>query len=223
MPKIWGLEEEGPFFSNGVLTLSEFYWTVDIDGEITNKELPIYSSHIWFKAKRSNKSIIVLKATSPSTIPKMIATAAITKDVCGANQACVLSKKFGYREKVMSKSLSVSLLNEVIFQTVSGEVRKFVADEHSGDKLSSQEDKFHKRDRSDIIREILAFIDSSDCTGITSIIYKCNLNYNSANKIIDQLISRQLIAILEHEKNKKSFTLTEKGRSFLRAVELLSG
>lgn len=223
MPKIWNLEEEGPFFANGVLTLSEFYWDIDLNSEIASKELPIDSFHIWFKAKRGDKSILILKATSPGNIPKIIATAAITKDVSGASYACVLSKRFGYREKVMSKSLSVLLLNEVIYQTISGEVRKFAADEHSGDKLFSQSDRFRKRDRTDIIREILSFIDSSDCTGITSIIYKCNLNYNSASKIVDHLISKQFIEIVEHDNNKKTFSLTEKGRSFLHAVELLTG
>lgn len=222
MNKIWNLDEEGPLFSDGVLTLSEFYWTFDLNGKIANKELPIDFTPMWFKAKRSNKTIVVLKASSPINIPKMIAAAAITKDISEADHAGVLTKKFGYKEKVISKSLSVLLLNEIVFHTISGEVKKFVADEHTSDRLYSMEDKARKRDRSDIIREILSFIDSSNCTGITSIIYKCNLNYNSANKIINKLISKQLIEIVEHENNKKSFIVTEKGKAFLNAVELIN-
>ena len=72
----------------------------------------------------------------------------------------------------------------------------------------------------EIMKDVLHFIRGQDCTGITSIIYKCNLNYNTALKMIDELIKKDYLQV-ENIENKKIFTVTNKGESFLETFASL--
>ena len=69
----------------------------------------------------------------------------------------------------------------------------------------------------EIMKDVLHFIRGSDCTGRTSIIYKCNLNYNTALKMIEELINKEYLKV-ETVENKKTFIVTGKGESFLEAI-----
>lgn len=79
-----------------------------------------------------------------------------------------------------------------------------------------------RRDRTKIVHDILELADSNVSFGITKIIYRCNLNYNSAQTIINDLIDRRLLEILNTNGAKKKFRITETGLSFLSDLKKLS-
>lgn len=79
-----------------------------------------------------------------------------------------------------------------------------------------------RRDRTKIVHDILELADSNGTLGITKIIYRCNLNYNSAQKIINDLVSRKLIEVMASSGIKKKFRITETGLTFLSDLKKLS-
>ena len=79
-----------------------------------------------------------------------------------------------------------------------------------------------RRDRTKIVHDILELADSNGTLGITKIIYRCNLNYNSAQKIINDLVSRKLIEVMSSSGIKKKFRITETGLTFLSDLKKLS-
>ncbi len=65
-----------------------------------------------------------------------------------------------------------------------------------------------------------SLLSSDACAGITSIIYKCNLNYNTALKTIDELLRKEYIKVELNDK-KREYLVTERGESFLETLATL--
>lgn len=73
-----------------------------------------------------------------------------------------------------------------------------------------------KRDRTKIIADIMQLL-STERNGITGIIYKCNLNYKSATRIINDLMEKKYVEIQKN--NEKSlYSLTPDGLEILKAI-----
>ena len=76
-----------------------------------------------------------------------------------------------------------------------------------------------KRDRTKIIADIMQLL-NSEKNGITGIIYKCNLNYNSATRIINDLLDKKYIE-LQKDDRKSFYSLTPDGREVLKVMNKL--
>ena len=68
-----------------------------------------------------------------------------------------------------------------------------------------------RRDHTKIIHDILALAKSSGEIGITKIIYKCNLNYRSALRAVNELLEGKLLAIGESAGAKQKYQITTEG------------
>ena len=79
-----------------------------------------------------------------------------------------------------------------------------------------------RRDRTKIVHDILELADSYGSLGITKIIYRCNLNYNSAQKIMNELLDRKLLETLPTGGVKNKFKITESGLHFLNDLKKLT-
>ncbi len=53
-----------------------------------------------------------------------------------------------------------------------------------------------KRDKYRIIRDILYFVSYQETVNKTRIVYKCNLNFKNANRILNELQKMELIGIM---------------------------
>lgn len=73
-----------------------------------------------------------------------------------------------------------------------------------------------KRDRTKIIADIMQLL-STERNGITGIIYKCNLNYKSATRIINDLMEKKYIE-MQKTNEKSLYSLTPDGREILKAI-----
>lgn len=78
--------------------------------------------------------------------------------------------------------------------------------------------KRRNRDRTKITQEILENVLYLRNASITQLIYKCNLNYKSAKTILNDLIKRDLVKIVNYESNGRRYELTDRGK---RALEKL--
>ncbi len=71
-----------------------------------------------------------------------------------------------------------------------------------------------KRDKYRIIRDILYFVSYQEMVNKTRIVYKCNLNFKNANRILNELQRMELLGIMISGKTSNYF-VTEKGLDFL--------
>ena len=216
--KIFGLiDDKIPLISNGNLSLSEYYWEMfpnnrtSLNGDLGD------SYELKFVSKTDSHVLLVFNSSEIGDVVRIIATAAVVRDMSNARYACVLASSFGYKEKVLAKSLSVYLVSSIDYIHIDGTIRKIKNDKLPIKPKERHEEHPKKRQKMEIMKDVLHFIRGSDCTGITSIIYRCNLNYNTALKMIEELIHKEYLKV-ETVENKKTFIVTGKGESFLEAI-----
>ena len=79
-----------------------------------------------------------------------------------------------------------------------------------------------KRDRLEIIRDILDLLRiKGDKVRPTHIMYKANLSHQMLTDYINELKEKDLIEEKKDKKNKKIFTLTQKGFKFLEDYSMI--
>lgn len=81
-----------------------------------------------------------------------------------------------------------------------------------------------KRERLEVIRDILKAIMSNKNIKPTRLLYASNLSPQMFKEYINELISKGFISLEINKKDKKAFVLTKKGQDFLqeyRAIENL--
>lgn len=75
------------------------------------------------------------------------------------------------------------------------------------------------RDRTKIIQDVLESVLYMKSASITQLIYKCNLNYKSAKNLLNEMISRELLKIVEYSSVGKRYELTDRGRKTLERLQ----
>ena len=81
-----------------------------------------------------------------------------------------------------------------------------------------------KRERLEVIRDILKSIMSNKNIKPTRLLYSSNLSPQMFKEYINELISKEFISLDIDKNDKKTFSLTKKGQDFLqeyRAIENL--
>lgn len=80
----------------------------------------------------------------------------------------------------------------------------------------------HRRDHTMIMHDILALARTYGDLGITNIIYKCNLNYRSALRAVNELLENRLLEISDTGGAKQKYKITNEGISKLEDIRKLS-
>ncbi|EQB70183.1 MAG: hypothetical protein AMDU4_FER2C00259G0002 [Ferroplasma sp. Type II] len=83
-------------------------------------------------------------------------------------------------------------------------------------------EKIERREKIFIVREILQLLKNNDDVNITRIIYKCNLNYRYAMKLLETLIEKGIVDYIEY-KNGVKYRITREGMKYLEDVQRLYG
>lgn len=78
-----------------------------------------------------------------------------------------------------------------------------------------------KRERLDVIRDILQTIRQSREIKPTRLLYASNLSPQMFKEYINELISKNFIKFEIDEKEKKTFFLTKKGQDFLQEYKVI--
>jgi len=80
-----------------------------------------------------------------------------------------------------------------------------------------------KRERLEVIRDILNSINKNHKMKPTRLLYSSNLSPQMFKTYINELISKGFINLEFDKKDKKSFTLTKKGTEFLKEYKVIEG
>ncbi len=78
-----------------------------------------------------------------------------------------------------------------------------------------------KRERLDVIRDILQTIRQNREIKPTRLLYASNLSPQMFKEYINELISKKFIKLEIDEKDKKTFSLTKKGQDFLQEYKVI--
>jgi predicted transcriptional regulator len=78
-----------------------------------------------------------------------------------------------------------------------------------------------KRERLDVIRDILQTIRQNREIKPTRLLYASNLSPQMFKEYINELISKKFIKFDIDEKEKKTFSLTKKGQDFLQEYRVI--
>lgn len=92
-------------------------------------------------------------------------------------------------------------------------------------KNSKKNDKVTKkyRDRTMLIQEVLRSASSENGTTLNNLVFRCNLNYNSARKIVDELLRRELLGITKNGDDKAIYKTTGIGSQMIERLRVVNG
>lgn len=129
-----------------------------------------------------------------------------------------IAKSILLRDEENSIRISAEGLNRS--ETVILEVPKPRSPEKSTPEGTVKEDRSdsagrHRRDHTMIMHDVLSLAKTYGDLGITNIIYKCNLNYRSALRTVNELLENRLIEISDTGGAKQKYKITKKGISML--------
>ncbi len=78
-----------------------------------------------------------------------------------------------------------------------------------------------KRERLEVIKDILESIRSSRNIKPTRLLYSSNLSPQMFKEYINELLSKNFISLEIDDKEKKTFSLTKKGQDFLQEYRVI--
>lgn len=216
--KIFGLTDHKLLkISNGNLELNEYFWDMSHNYKPSgSKELGM-SQEFKFISKGDSQALLVFVPSGTVDIVRAIAAAAVTRDISKSNYAFVIASSYGYKEKLLAKSLFVYLVFSIDYIMVDGTVKKIRSENSFSKTQKSLETNGKKREKMGIMKDVLNFILEKEGTGITSIISKCNLNYNSALNLLNIMIEKDYLKT-ETIDLKKTYIMTNKGKFILEAI-----
>lgn len=79
---------------------------------------------------------------------------------------------------------------------------------------STDSSKVKRRSRKKVVEDILSVLNDEGGLSITKIVYRCNLNYQYAAKILNDLISKRIL-LLNDLGSRRIFRITDKGKDLL--------
>ncbi len=78
-----------------------------------------------------------------------------------------------------------------------------------------------KRERLEVVRDILRCIQSTRNIKPTRLLYASNLSPQMFKEYVDELINKKFVKIETGDKDKKTFSLTKKGYEFLEEYKVI--
>jgi len=78
-----------------------------------------------------------------------------------------------------------------------------------------------KRERLEVIKDILESIRSSRNIKPTRLLYSSNLSPQMFKEYINELLTKEFISLEIDDKEKKTFSLTKKGQDFLQEYRVI--
>lgn len=215
-----GLELKGD-----ILAVDEAVWEIEERAVVTGLSGVKHTVDYYLKSK-SNRTIIITKADADigaiySAIGKLqvlkedldpteVFVACQSKDLLGT--VSKMARQVGIR--VISKLEPSSAKNGFSAKNNSILGRGTLSSRNSAKKL--------RRDHTHLILEIMSLL-RDEKSRITNIIYKCNLNHKTATNLIDELIEKGYLRIVESEESEKAYLLTREGSEALRTLERFYG
>ncbi|MFG1449900.1 MAG: winged helix-turn-helix domain-containing protein [Thermoplasmataceae archaeon] len=211
-------ETEGIRVDRGELILDSGLWkvrqNVEIEGLSGIKHLISY----YGESLAGTKLIMLESDCTYQSLLRAIGTLHVMRMDLGSSHAFVLCNEFS---ELWKMNLDLSRTDVKIIKSIrlngSGHLDGKRILRANAENFPGFSSKF-KRDRTAIMADIMQLL-SRDNQGITSIIYRCNLNYKSATKVLDELIARKYVEMKKDQEMKTSYEITSEGMDALKMIK----
>lgn len=212
------------------LGLSGNQWIDEKEGSVRGKSGLYHSFDIVLTSRRNPDSrivCIILDGNSSSRSTKMSTFYVHSVDISAQRMIVLSTEPSTLEERMLSSSLGIEMYRvDLGGQRESrgrGSAKQNLdlPEPAPQDHRSNDEDENGRksrkkyRDRTQIIHEILDSTSTEEGATITRIIFRCNLNYNSARKIIQDMLRKELLSMRRDRDNKKVYRITSIGSDLL--------
>lgn len=235
-----GEEISGSLLNNSILGMDDWelkhnFVTSGLDGTVNTFEYILISKRDYQKIP-----IVILKGSKTDRMDQIALLHLKSKSIGASQKIALTSQICTPYENFLAGIFNVTVIregapvginlsesdanNRKAIKTVrsSSDLGKVVNHPDSSKKRRDATLARKRRDRTKIVHDILELADSYGSLGITKIIYRCNLNYNSAQKIMNELLDRKLLETMPTGGVKNKFKITESGLHFLSDLKKLT-
>ncbi len=185
--------------------------------------------------------IAVLTGTKQERMEAIVLLHLRTKDLSLSRKFAISGSTVTPYENFLSGMFSVPVIKAVVLanddkivrisydginskSSVIAEIPKPITKKHEHEDTESEismKDEIamrHRRDHTMIMHDILSLARTYGDLGITKIIYKCNLNYRSALRAVNELLDNKLLEISDNGGAKQKYKITTEGISMLEEI-----
>lgn len=207
-------------------------WSVVENVKIKGKSQAIHTFELGLESKKDHSLIPVLylRELDEGKSEKIMLHRVKSTDISASNGYVITDYDMDAKEKALCEICNLRVVRangnslSIEGKNISSHVVRANA-RYTGDfaqphsfRERKPQIKRRNRDRTKITQEILENVLYLEGASITQLIYKCNLNYKSAKTILDEMMSKELIKMVDYTNTGKRYELTERGR---RALERL--
>ncbi len=136
----------------------------------------------------------------------------------------IIGNSLSVDEKDLARTSGVTLLSSARISYSSGKMKEILKPVITVTNTYQYKDhtrhKAKRRSRTEVVGDILSVLNEEGGMSITKIIYKCNLNYLYAVRILDYLISKRLL-LLNDLGNRRIFRITDDGKDLLHKLSTI--
>lgn len=213
-------------------------WIFLMGPRIKGKSGKVHEFDFVFCLKNELDYIILGKKFSPEIRNGLAALTyfnAQSDDVSALRKIVFCEKELSPDERLLASALKIEVLKDLsqvnLFLSTSMKKnldlkeKKLDVSTILSLQRESNGDKSKKkyRDRTRLIQEVLSSASAEDGATLNNIVFKCNLNYNSARKIVDDLIRKELLGIEKNEEEKTVYRVTRDGHRMIEKLMYLDG
>lgn len=208
-------------------------WRIVFNGTIRGKSQILHYFDIVMESElnRTLAPVLFLRATDDNKASKIMLHKVKSDDV-SANLSYVFSDfALDPKDRILCEMSHLKIIrvdekhNETMissrlhnaFYDVGESVKK-----DTNNEMYAERPKIFRRrnrDRTKIIQDVLESVLYMKSASITQLIYKCNLNYKSAKELLNEMISKDLLKIVEYSSIGKRYEMTDKGRKMLERLQ----
>jgi len=216
-----------------ILGIDPTEWRIVFRGTIRGKSQILHYFDLVMESEM-NKAlapILFLRSTDENKASKIMLHKVKSDDV-SANLSYVLTDfPMEPKDRILSEMSHLKVINVGQFQNgrlISDRFHNAFYDvtetvrRNANDEIFSEKPKIFRRknrDRTKIIQDVLESVLYMKSASITQLIYKCNLNYKSAKNLLNEMISKDLLKIVEYSSIGKRYEMTDRGRKMLERLQ----
>ena len=184
-------------------------WSVIKNYEVKDRTGIPFRSDMVLQHKVTNETILILKLEKSLKFRRIqISTLGVMKRSLDNIDLAVVSPSIRRDEKLIIDSLGCMHLERLGISDSDGSIKWLCGENSNG--ISK------RRDRTGMVREMMLLMKDHGCK-ITEVVYKCNLNYETATNILDDLIAKNLVAVSSDGGTKK-YRITANGSEFVKML-----
>ncbi len=216
-----------------IIGIDSSEWRIVFNGTIRGKSQILHYFDIVMESElnRTLAPVLFLRSTDENKASKIMLHKVKSDDI-SANQSYVFADStLDPKDRILCEMSHLKIVQidennrgtllSDRFHNAFYDVEESVKRETNDEIFSEKPKMFRRRnrDRTKIIQDVLESVLYMKSASITQLIYKCNLNYKSAKELLNEMMSKNLIKIVDYSSIGKRYEMTDRGRKMLERLQ----